>query len=109
MPGGAAKTDGRSCSGPFQRPLVLAQSAFQDDVSLFRTFKAPVLVSVFALGHECLFGSFLASPFPRFMPVLPTPCSYSLFWLPKTHCVPSSNPELIRLLIPAPPHPGAGV
>lgn len=62
LPGGATKTDGRSCSGPFQRSRVLARPTFPRDASSFRMFKGPVLVFVFTLGRECLFHSCLASP-----------------------------------------------
>lgn len=82
MPDGAVKTDGRCCSGPFQRPLVLAQSAFQNDVSSFRTFEAPVLVSFFPLGHGCLFCVFLALPSPCFTLVFACPLLLQLLPAP---------------------------
>lgn len=88
MPDGATKTDGRSCSGPFQRPLILARPAFPNDVSSLRMFKAPILISVSTRGHKCLFPSLLASLTPCFMLILPISCSYKLFWLPKTDLSP---------------------
>lgn len=59
MPDGATKTDGRSCSGPFQRSRLLARPAFLNDViTSFRMLKAPTLVFVFTLGHKCISSHF---------------------------------------------------
>lgn len=84
MPDGASKTDGRNCSGPFQRPRILAKAAFQNDISSFRMFKTPIPVSVFMkLGHNSVFYSLLASLIPWFILIVPVSCSYNLFWLPE--------------------------
>lgn len=51
MPDGATKTDGRRCSGPFQRSRLLARPAFLNDViTSFRMLKAPSLVSFLLLA-----------------------------------------------------------
>lgn len=81
MPDSATKTDGRNCSGPFQRPLIPANPTFQNGVSSFSMFKTPILISVFMkLAHESLFYSLLASLISWFILILPVSCSYNFFW-----------------------------